>query len=244
MTSQQPTPRPEQIDALTRGLVLPLAPLDDEHLFLVADMLATAWDDLGRSSNQTLASGSEAEINALLAARLTGMLNEYPLWEQLVRCITRGTETVSFDGTHLEKRPDLSIHLTARTPAFPLLVECKLIDAPAGKTSALYCSHGLRRFLTGEYGWAIRESMMLAYVRDQSTTASCLAPFLIGSRSQEPEPYPMRHPPVTIARSALDLCKTSHDRAFRYVGREAPVDDPGPVAIWHIWLQQLPSAPH
>ena len=48
-----------------------------------------------------------------MATRLNRLLDEHPLWEQMVRSVTRGSETLSFDGVHLEKRPDLSIHLTA-----------------------------------------------------------------------------------------------------------------------------------
>src|SRR3546814_4030189 len=79
-------------------------------------------------------------------------------------------------GSRLEQRPDLSIHLTARTRRFPLIAEAKIIDATRGEH--LYCSQGLRRFLNGKYGWGAREALMIAYVRDGTTIATRLKPYL------------------------------------------------------------------
>ncbi|MEQ9151879.1 MAG: hypothetical protein RLO06_10380 [Parvibaculum sp.] len=236
MTAGSSVPRPEQIDELTRGIELPLAALHEEHLALIADMIALAWGDLALNRARTLAMGSEAEINALLEARLSRLLDEHPLWEQLVRSVARGKETVSFNGAHLEKRPDLSIFLSGRSPTFPLVVECKLIDAPDGKSGTLYCNNGLRRFLTGEYGWSGRDGFMLAYVRDQSTIESCLLPLLAAGRTAKPDPFALRDWPVESGDGVLDLAATRHDRAFRYLNREAPADAPGPIAVWHLWL--------
>ncbi|MDQ7263644.1 hypothetical protein NM680_17740 [Paracoccus sp. PS-1] len=236
MTLGSSVPRPEQIDVLTRGIELPLTALHEEHLSLIADIVALAWDDLASNQAGTLATGSEAEINALLEASLSRLLDEDPLWAQLVLAVARGKETVNFDGAHLEKRPDLSIFLSGRSPAFPLVVECKLIDAPDGKSGTLYCNNGLRRFLTGEYGWSGRDGFMLAYVRDQSTIESCLLPILAVGRTSNPDPFAVRDWPAERSHVALDLATTRHNRAFRYLNRVAPADEPGPIAICHLWL--------
>ena len=236
MTAGSSLPRPEQIDELTRGIELPLTALHEEHLALIADVISLAWNELTLSQARTLATGSEAEINALLEARLSRLLDEDPLWAQLVRSVARGKETVSFDGAHLEKRPDLSIFLAGRSPTIPLVVECKLIDAPDGKSCTLYCNSGLRRFLTGEYGWSGRDGFILAYVRDQSTIESCLVPFLSAGRTAKPDPFAVRDWPVEGRHAVHDLAATRHDRSFRYPNRVTPADAPGPIAIWHLWL--------
>ena len=230
------TRRPEQIDELTRGLTLPLAPLHEQHLRVIADVLAIAWADLTRTRGNLLSTGSEAEINALVEARLNTLLDEHSLWGQLVRCVARGKETLSFDGAHLEKRPDLSIYLATRTPSFPLIIECKIIDIPAGKSGALYCNTGLSRFLSGEYAWSSRESFMLAYVRDQSTIASRLTPFLKTNLCLNEDPYAVINLPQ-ISLDGHDMAQTSHARSFKYPTRVPPHDDPGPIEIWHLWLQ-------
>lgn len=236
MTSSSVSPRPDQIDFLTRGLDLPFTAVRDEHLSVIADVLAAAWGDLLQSHPATLLSGTEAEINALMEARLGQLLDDHSLWEQMVRCVTRGKETLSFDGSHLEKRPDLSIHLTDRNQAFPLIVECKLIDAQNRKGADLYCENGLKRFLTGEYGWATQEAFMMAYVRDGTSIASALSPFLAKGRSSNPEPYLIENMPVAVTLNGSDLARSRHGRRFRYPTRRPPRDLPGAITLWHLWV--------
>ncbi len=230
------SPRPDQIDFLTRGLALPFPAIRDEHLSVIADVLVAAWNDLLQSHPATLLSGTEAEINSLMEARLGQLLDEHALWEQMVRCVTRGKETLSFDGSHLEKRPDLSIHLTDRNQAFPLIVECKLIDAKNRKGADLYCDNGLKRFLTGEYGWATQEAFMMAYVRDGTSIASALSPFLVKGRVSNPEPYLIEDMPVALTLNGSDLARSRHGRGFRYPTRQPPLDVPGTITLWHLWV--------
>ena len=237
MISTSLTPRHNQIDLLTRGLELPFDSLREEHLSAIADVLVIAWTDLLRSEPTTLLSGTEAEINALMETRLGQLLDEYPLWEQMVRCVTRGKESLSFDGAHLEKRPDRSIHLTARSQAFPLIVECKLIDAPNRKGADLYCSNGIRRFVNGDYSWATQEALMLGYVRDSSSIAGALNPILAASRSRAPEPYAIEEMPQAVSPSSADLARSRHGRSFRYPTRRPPRDVPGAITLWHLWLR-------
>jgi hypothetical protein len=152
-------PRPDQISELTRGIQLPLAEIQADYLEIIADGLLRAFTDIRA---QVLASSSEAEITALMETRLNNLIEEDPFWGQLVCCVARGKESLNFDGSHLEKRPDLSIYLTNRNRCFPLVIEAKILDAPNGKTELLYCKQGLRRFLEGEYAWGTREAFMLA----------------------------------------------------------------------------------
>lgn len=107
MSSTGPHPRTDQIAELTRGLRLPLSPLNDFHLNFIAEMLGRAWDDIHHSQQQTLKIGSEPEITALMETRLNVLLQKYPSWSIMVHNVARGKETVSFDASHLEKRPDL-----------------------------------------------------------------------------------------------------------------------------------------
>lgn len=226
-------PREEQVAELTRGQCLPLAPLHEMHLMFIAEVLTRAWEDLLSRWRATLLSGGEAEVNALIETRLNTLLDEDELWSQLVRCVARGKGTVSYDGSHLEKQPDLSIYLTNRSPSFPLVVECKLIDAPARKRIALYCNDGLTRFVRGEYAWAGRESFMLAYVRDGSTISSCLVPFLAQGRAKQPDVYRTETLPESTGNAAMELARSSHNRDFRYIGQQQ--NGPGAISVWHLW---------
>lgn len=225
-------PRPDQIAELTRGLALPLTAMDDVYLQVLAEGLTQAFQGIRLSAPAAVASGDEAELTALLEARLNAMIEEDPVWRALVACVVRGKESLSFDGTHLEKRPDLSIYLTERSRRFPLIAEAKIIDA--AKTETLYCSQGVRRFLNGEYGWGGREAFMVAYVRDGSTLSARLAPYLAS--------------PVQVAAYAVqqgftahdpaigDSGQTRHGRSYLYAHLPAPANDPGPITLWHLWL--------
>jgi hypothetical protein len=229
-------PRVDQIAELTRDIDLPLPPIHQTHLQFIVEVLSAAWVHLLDNYPKVLRQEEEAAINALMETKLQALREENPLWEQMVGAVARGRETVSFDGAHLEKRPDLSLFLTRRMARFPLIVECKIIDQVGAKTGKLYCEKGLSRFLTGEYAWGNSEALMIAYVRDNSTIASTLAPLLAAGVPGSPPPYAARSAVSRINASSADLATSSHDRNFRYLLRKPPRDEPGAIALWHLWL--------
>ena len=134
---------------------------------------------------------------------------------------------------HLEKRPDLSILLSARALRFPLIAEAKIIDSTKGEN--LYCSQGLRRFLNGEYGWGGCEAFMIAYVRDGSTIAGRLKPYL--AQSAQATNYAVQNAPIAISTGGCDAARSRHGRSFLYSHMAPPANDPGPIAVWHLWLE-------
>ena len=235
MTRTPIVPRKDQISELTRGLELPFNPLQKIHLTIVTELLAQAWRELSLDHRETIAQGNEAEINALMAARLNGLLESDIMWHQLVRNVTRGTESISYDGSHLEKRPDLSIHLTNRSASFPLVVECKIVDINSGRTIKLYCEKGLVRYINGEYAWAAAEAFMLAYVRDNSSIKSSLTPFLIESENVTYPPYRVVSLPKSVPHATADLACSLHKRNFIYQHNHRQ-NLPGPISIWHMWV--------
>lgn len=218
--------RPEQVAELTSGLALPLPPINTQALLTISETLARAWNDLSAKHPETLRRGGEAEVNALLETRLNALLDEDLCWQTLVSGISRGRETISFDGRHLEKKPDLSIHLTCRNFSFPLVAECKLIDRPAEKTVGLYCTKGLARFIRGDYAWATREAFMLAYVRDGVRIENCLIPHLDERRRKSPDPYLTQELSALPRPAVPDLVCSRHSRNFAYI-HAAPSAIPG-----------------
>jgi hypothetical protein len=233
MRSGANRPRHDQIAELTRGLQLPLPAIDPEHLEIIAEGLLRAFNEVRVQAPTTIASGSEAEVTALLEARLNAFIDRDPLWGQLVLCVARGKESLSFDGTHLEKRPDLSIYLTSRTRRFPLITEAKILDATAAKTQTEYCDQGLRRFVEGEYAWGNREAFMIAYVRDGSSVNAKLTPFLLGGMTQNPPKYLVEELPAPVAAGSADLACSRHGRNFIY---QPDAELPGPITVWRLWL--------
>ena len=233
MTSSHIQPRLDQISELSRGIQLPLAALHPIHLQMIADRFIRAYQEIKLDHASTIATGTEAEVSSLMQARLNSFIDSDIIWRQLVACVSRGTESLSFDGAHLEKRPDLSIYLTDRSRNFPLIAEAKIIDGPNGKTDNLYCKEGLQRFVVGEYGWGTGEAYMLAYVRDNTNFSDKVKPRLEQDQGQTPSLYrtqTISHPTGSVKAN------TTHTRAFTYTHQTAPHHQPGPLDLWHIWL--------
>jgi hypothetical protein len=230
-------PRIDQVSELTRGLELPLPPIAYVHLAVIFDGVKRAFDRLVAEHGGALAVKEENELNGLLQARLNSLCAEEKLLSQMVACVVRGGESISFDGKRLELRPDLGIYLTGRHRSFPLVVECKIIDGHTGKGVDLYCVNGVRRFVEGEYAWGSSQGLMVAYVRDGSTVSRTLAPHLSTNAVNNPDPFRTESmpseegtPPVWISR---------HGREFNYVGGAG--GKPGPIGISHLWFK-APSA--
>ncbi len=246
--SRQPS---AQIEALTSGVHLPLPAIQPEHLGVILETLAFAVEEVATAHGSTVRHGTEPEITALVEAQLcsylvepdSGTIVDEPallwMWRQLACAVVRGKESVGYDGRRIELRPDLNVLLTGHRRSFPLIVECKIIDPRGGKTVGMYLGNGLSRFLVGDYAWAVREGVMLAYVRDDSRVFSALAPIMAEGdgtkyavlRSLEAMP----EPPPGLACSV-------HIRRFRYFGRTPPHDDPGPISLWHLWVPVLKDA--
>ena len=235
MRSPAPRPRPDQVAELTRSLRLPLAAIADDHLEILAEGLRRAFGDLGTRQPDAIATGTEPEVTALMEARLNNLIHEDPLWRQLVLYVGRGVESISFDGSHLENRPDLSIVLSGRERRFPLVAEAKIVDAAASKTAELYCEKGIRRFVKGEYAWGNREAFMLGYVRDGSSILTTLKACLSRAMELRPDRYLVEVLPVPLRSDSSDLAYTRHSRDFVYDGQQPP-NHPGPITLWHLWL--------
>ena len=222
-------PRPDQVEELTRGVRLPLAAIADEHMEVLADGLRQAFEDVRLRA----AAEEEAEVTGLMESRLNGLIQKDALWAQLVLYVARGKESISFDGSHLEKRPDLSIVLSSRDRRFPLVAEAKILDAAASKTVAQYCRNGIRRFVEGDYAWGSREALMIGYVRDGSSIDTTLGGFLVTDSHRRR--YRVEALPIAVGADSSDLAYTRHGRDFVYGSQPAP-NGPGPISVWHLWL--------
>ncbi|HGL3663084.1 TPA: hypothetical protein ACKEVR_003799 [Acinetobacter baumannii] len=226
--------RPNHIFELTKGIQLPLPKISDDILEIIASGIIQAFNEVMLSHPNDMCTGTEAEVTALLQARLNNLIQEDFFLSQLVSYVGRGVESLSFDGVHLEKRPDLSLVLTSSVNNFPLIVEAKIIDRSNGKTEQLYCDKGLRRFIDGEYAWGNQEAFLVAYVRDKSTINLKLTPYLAAKLNTSPNDYQTIALPTL--RGGEELATSQHDRVFQYIHQKAPNNRPGSISLWHIWL--------
>lgn len=227
--------RPDHIAELTSGARLPLEPVSDEHMSVILETISFAWKELRANGAPALNGGDEAEVNALLDPRLNRYCQSQPLWKDLVHSVHRGRESMNYDGSKFEKRPDLSLIFLHGNRNFPMAVECKIIDHPNRKTVDLYCTKGIARFISGEYAWANREAIMLAYVRDGSTASSKLTPHLAKSAKKKPDPLQTTSHPQLRSDIHQTVHHTEHQRDFCYLPVLNGID-PGPISLFHLWL--------
>jgi hypothetical protein len=94
--------------------------------------------------------------------------------------VTRESKVTNFNFQRLDKMPDLMFHLQQErlntlANQDALFAECK----PVSKERAAgghYCDLGISRFINGDYGWAMQDALMVAYVKDGRSIAAHLQP--------------------------------------------------------------------
>lgn len=73
---------------------------------------------------------------------------------------------------------------------------------------------------------------MLAYVRDDSSISTTLAPYLEASAGYEVEAMPE---PINVMN--IDGAHSTHKRSFKYVVGPPANQEPGPISVWHLWIK-------
>jgi hypothetical protein len=125
--------------------------------------------------------------------------------------------------------------------AFPdqdgIFAECKPVG-PRRAVGGHYCDRGLQRFLTGEYAWAMREGVMVAYaVAGYELNPALRDALAWGDR---PTRIPLTAGPTPIPRMAASPYaqlphRTVHPRNFQYVDTKNQAPE---ITIHHLWLMR------
>jgi len=155
--------------------------------------------------------------------------------------VVRDAELTSYDGVHPDKKPDIVLGVQRPDGACVItdqdgvFVECKPVDATHSLTSE-YRLSGIRRFVEGEYGWAMKSAMLVAYVSGGYTIAQHLTANL---RKNAGDPrFGSPTSPRQVSGSAKGpkyeaLCFTTHQRAFRWPGPRQPATSITLIHSWH-----------
>ncbi len=226
-----------QIARLTQGIEqLPLKPLNQVHLQVIFEAVISAWNNLITVCDVNVFQEGEESINRLLVSELNNFRDgELSEWSLLVSSVQDATNVPNVNGTRIGRQPDISLTLSRGSPNLPFIIECKLISPT--KRVNLYCKEGLARFVEGEYAWYDKQSVMLAYVQDQSTTQKKLFPHLKKWQLKHEDPYQTIHLPMSVDwLEDEDLSKSVHKRIFPYVGKHTSCT-PGDISMWHLWLK-------
>jgi hypothetical protein len=157
--------------------------------------------------------------------------------------VTRGSETVNFSGTKISKKPDIVFHLRRehRTDwdqrQDAIFAECKPVDKEH-RLSDHYCAvgkstSGIERFVMGDYGWAMEQGMMIAYVRDGFQIIRDLEDSLAAPKNRTGLGEPSALTCIIPARDSYTqgLHLTTHQRLFSWHGSMPAT----PIDLYHSW---------
>lgn len=210
---------------------------------VILTAVAAAWVEVNRICDvRTL---TEPEITTMLEQQLNKMMRDETgpngFNSALFETVVRDASVFTFDGRHIEKKPDLTFRLidtklrseVAAHRAF--FVECKALW-DNGAVSR-YCSQGIRRFVVGEYAWAVSSAAMIGYQDGSKEVATDLEPYLERDRKSGNSLRTVRLPGeeavVTVA-GGYQAYFSQHDRPWRYPQSER---GPGEISLAHLWLR-------
>lgn len=145
----------------------------------------------------------------------------------------------NFDGTSLNKNPDLVIRLSHRSLVatrrwLGLFIESKVVSMDRGIDA--YATDGVGRFVRGEYSWAMQDSLMLAYQKPRPRPLASLEKRLAADTALSAKKQSGVVLQVRAEFLPLTACST-HERSWTYVGGDAP----GPIRVWHLWDLPIPG---
>lgn len=227
--------------------VLPHPPLGLPVILLIRRVLCRALEKL-REQNFNFSAATEDQVTAALRSviendlRQTGEVAGFN--RHYYEAVVRQGQVANFDGTRLNKAPDLSFKLRhddceprSVLSEFDLLfVECKPVDA-AHPAASRYCDDGLIRFVVGDYAWAMQEGMMLAYARNGRCIQDHLIPAMretgrmdLLATTQLPKPCPS--PDAQPVRGAEGIFVSKHRRSFHWPHGKGQACE---IAIYHLW---------
>lgn len=236
MRSRRLTPRPDQIALLTQGIALPVPAVPPEVIEIVIEAIIDAHAYIKANFPNILATEQEVEITTAIRNRMVNLLDGDPLLRVIICSIGRGEENLSYNGKHIEKRPDFSFWLNVRGMIFPLIGEAKVIGSTRSQSVDSYCNKGILRFVKGEYSWWDRDAIMVAYVFGSKTVSGDLKSFMTLDAAKKRPQYHTKSFPAPRVLNQQNFPCSQHLRKFRYTSGTLGTGKPGTISLWHLWL--------
>ncbi|OLE54055.1 MAG: hypothetical protein AUG51_10130 [Acidobacteria bacterium 13_1_20CM_3_53_8] len=225
---------------------LPHPPVSLSVFLVVENGIRAAWE-LMRTDPRPgfdLLTAVEDEVTHELYQRLYDEVFNKNVVEgfdrQLLTDITRESKVRNYDGTNLDKMPDLIFGLVDRPNVFRfsqdwIFVECKPVDS-SHSVGFYYCGKGIIRFIKGEYAWAMTSALMVAYTRTGYTVIPKLTNALQASSTDMHTldfPYQCRKSKAGPSSEVVHI--TRHSRTFIYIETKRPAEA---ITIRHLWLKR------
>lgn len=180
------------------------------------------------------------QLHWIMENRLLGSGEVAGFDTRRIKNVIRAPEVTNHDGLHPAKKPDLVLFLLRRDSLSiihshdGIFAECKPIDDdhPIG---AHYCDGGIKRFINGDYAWAMQEGMVVGYARGGRTISKDLIPALTSGSRHSELGYPTLPTVVSTSRASKNseaLQTTQHQRCFAWPGGHG---NACAIRIFHSW---------
>jgi hypothetical protein len=153
--------------------------------------------------------------------------------------VGRGENLTNFNLTRINKQPDMVLRL-AKAPLVQaqryvgLFAETKVVTK--GKAIRAYTDQGIKRFVRGDYAWAMQDGLMVAYQKNPKRSIGTLAKRLEDDKSLAATQQSAEY--LVTTGLPVPLCAASvHSRSWKY---QNSTDSPGDIRLWHLWSLDIP----
>lgn len=223
---------------------LPLNQLPVRMILSIENALRIAWDRIksNASFKPILDNGNEDSITTLIESELEELRHSKTAlgYHESIFAITqRGSEFINYNADHIKKSPDLVFRLKSKRTGLPpkmniydgIFVECKLITDSA--TVNNYVQKGLQRFVDGEYAWAVKQGLMMAYVRTTQELPTALDDYFIKHKASNSYNLVSNLAACSHSLATPKVFTSKHGRSWAYPTKTSP----GDIDIRHMWLK-------
>lgn len=150
------------------------------------------------------------------------------------------TPTRNFTGKRIGTRPDLTLRLRSLRPALSnpmvdaVFIECKVLTEDLNL--GLYFKYGVRRFIDGDYGWAVQQAVMVGYLETGQILPDALEAHL-ARNGKEAEMNLVRDGKRRRVRPSgrRYMAFTRHQRTWKHQNDDLP----GDIELLHLWLSRF-----
>lgn len=223
----------------THGIefTLPHPPIHLRTVILICKVVERAWQLLKENppSGFFLQSERENAITRELVEIIENRLRQngevagfnYALFGRVIR----SQEITNFNKEHPDKMPDIFFDLKRDDLKIlsnqdGLFVECKPVDHKHPILSC-YCKEGLKRFVVGDYAWAMQDALMVGYDKGDYSFGKFASVLDDGRNSAFLK---------TVSHSAVNeynIYRSNHKREFEWPENHGQAC---PITVSHLWL--------
>lgn len=132
-------------------------------------------------------------------------------------------------------KPRIAPHAGIDAQYYAIFIEAKVISEKSHQRVGTYFRDGVIRFIDGRYAWAMRQGLMLAYVRGTDLVAdTAIQEYLEPKMRRERFAVKNSGVRVTPPNPLPKVYQTVHSRDWSYDADSQEV--PGDISIRHLWL--------